>query len=200
MNKPRGRRPGNADTRERIRVAARARFLATGYPGTTLRAVAATADVDVALISYYFRTKQGLFEAAMALPVSPATVLDGVLSGEPERMAQHVVAAVIATWDDPGLGVPLKALVTAALQDATVLRALREYVQREVVARLAERIGGSDATARASSIVTTVAGVIFTRYLLGLEPMASMPAAELTRRLTGPRGPSRTDQWAHRRQ
>jgi AcrR family transcriptional regulator len=190
MKKPRGRRPGQADTRERIRVAARSCFLATGYPGTTLRAVAAAADVDVALISYYFGSKQGLFAAAMTLTVSPAAVLDGVLSSDPERMAEQVVAAVITTWDDPELGGPLKALVTAAMQDAAVLRVFQEYVEREVVARLAERIGGPEATARAGAFLTVVAGVIFTRHLLGLEPMASMPAAELTRRLTSPRGPS----------
>jgi len=65
MNKPRGRRRGQADTSERIRLAARACFLASAYPGTTLRAAATAADVDVALISYYFGSKQGLFGAAM---------------------------------------------------------------------------------------------------------------------------------------
>jgi len=104
-------------------------------------------------------------------------------------MAEQVLAAVIATWNDPALGGPLKALVRAAVQDPAVLRALREYVRREVIGRLAERIGGPDATtAHASTLVTTVAGVILTRHLLGLEPMASMPAAELTRRLTDQRG------------
>jgi hypothetical protein len=107
---------------------------------------------------------------------------------------------VLATWDDPALGGPLKALVTAAMQDPTVLRALREYVEREVIAQLAERIGGPDATARASTFVVTIAGAIFTRYLLGLEPIASMPAAELTRRLVGQRPSSSAAQnRIHRR-
>ena len=74
MNKSpgRGRRTGAPDTREAIRLAARARFLADGYQAVTLRKVAADAGVDVALISYYFGSKVGLFGAAMALPVNPA--------------------------------------------------------------------------------------------------------------------------------
>lgn len=200
MNNARGRRPGQPNTRERIRTVAREAFLASGYPRTTLRAVAAAADVDVALISYYFGSKQGLFAAAMTLPVSPASVLSQVLSGDPNRMAEQVVAAVIATWDDPELGEPLKALITAAIQDATVLRALREYVEQEIIARLAERIKGPGATARAGALVTTLVGVIFTRYLLGLEPVASMHPVELARRVTNPRGPSSVpDQPGRRR-
>lgn len=187
MNKPRGRRPGQPATRERILSAARTCFQATGYPGTTLRAVAAVAGVDVALISYYFGSKQGLFAAAMTLPISPAVVLDNVLAGDPAHFPERILAAVLATWDDPEFGEPLRALVVAALQDPAMLRAVREYVEREVVARLADRLGGPDATARAATFLTTIAGVIFTRHLLGLKPMVSMPADELIRRLSRPR-------------
>jgi AcrR family transcriptional regulator len=187
MNKPRGRRPGAPDTRERILEAARTVFLEKGYPGATMRAVAASADVDVALVSYYFGSKQGLFAAAMTLAVGPATVLEQALTGPPEHLQERIIGAVITTWDDPRLGAPMRMLVAAALQDPALLRVVREYLEREVIARLAERLGGVDATARVTAFVATVAGVIFTRHLLGLEPLADMPPDELTRRLTATR-------------
>ncbi|WP_063774786.1 TetR family transcriptional regulator [Kitasatospora azatica] len=65
MNKSRGRPPGNPPTKARITAVARELFLRDGYRGTTLRAVAAAAQVDPALISYHFGSKQGLFGEAL---------------------------------------------------------------------------------------------------------------------------------------
>lgn len=81
MNKPgsqRGRRPGSPDTRAAILAVARRRFLEDGYHAVTLRSVG-EADVDLALISYYFGSKKGLFGAALALGANPAELLARVV-------------------------------------------------------------------------------------------------------------------------
>ena len=67
----RGRRPGSPDTRAAILAAARERFAAQGYAGTSVRAVAASAGVDAALVHHYFGTKDDLFLAALELKVDP---------------------------------------------------------------------------------------------------------------------------------
>ncbi len=41
-------------------------FFQEGYAGTTLRCVAARADVNVALIHYYFTSKQGLYQEVLS--------------------------------------------------------------------------------------------------------------------------------------
>lgn len=57
-------RPGGASVvREEILDAAEALFANLGYAGTTLREVANEAKVTQALISYYFGSKYGLYEA-----------------------------------------------------------------------------------------------------------------------------------------
>lgn len=78
----------------------------------------------------------------------------------------------------------MQMLIAAAAADPGTARLLREVVQGEMVTRLAERIGGSDATARASVAAVVPIGLIFQRYVLRLEPIASMPADELVARLT----------------
>src|SRR5664280_1830320 len=66
---PRGRRPvGGPDTREQILAAAGELFSQLGFERTTMRAVAARADVDAALIHHYFVNKEGLLAAALVLP------------------------------------------------------------------------------------------------------------------------------------
>ena len=183
MNKTRGRRPGSPDTRGRILTAAEARLLVHGYAGTTLRAVAADAEVDVALISHYFGSKRGLFSAVMALTLSPSAVLSGALEGDPSALPERLVAAVTTAWDDPVTGAPLRTLVTEALQEPAGRLALVEFLEREVVTALAERLRGPGATERAAAALTTIAGLIFTRYLLRLPSITAASPEQLTRDL-----------------
>lgn len=50
------------DVKERILETARRLFVENGYKGTSIRDIAVAADVNVAMVNYYFRSKQGLFE------------------------------------------------------------------------------------------------------------------------------------------
>lgn len=58
-----GRPEGASVVREKILDASETLFANLGYAGTTLRRAADAADVTQALISYYFKSKYGLYEA-----------------------------------------------------------------------------------------------------------------------------------------
>ncbi|HEX5994342.1 MAG TPA: TetR family transcriptional regulator [Jiangellales bacterium] len=187
MNKPRGRpRGGNSGARERILAEARMSFLERGYGRTTLRGVAAAAAVDPALISYHFGSKQGLFSAAMALNQSPAQILRATLEGPAQTLPERLVAAIVDTWDSPEHGRPLTTLVFAALEDEAAMRAFQEYIEHEIVARLAGYLRGLRATERAGAAVAVIAGGIFSRYILRLPPIADMTASAFKRSMVPP--------------
>jgi AcrR family transcriptional regulator len=57
--------PRSEGTRRAILSAAQAMFAARGYEQTTIRAVAAQADVDASMVMRYFQSKAGLFTAAV---------------------------------------------------------------------------------------------------------------------------------------
>lgn len=185
MNKSRGRgRPrGETRTREDILAVARRRFLDDGYARVTMRSVAAEAGVDAALISYHFGSKRGLFGAAMQLPANPPEIVAGALQGPLAGLPERLVRAVLAAWDDVERGPTLRAFATAALTDPEVAVLFREMAEREMLTRIAERLGGADATRRAALAASQVAGLIFLRYVLRLEPLASMPTDELVARM-----------------
>ncbi|MES9536045.1 MULTISPECIES: TetR family transcriptional regulator [unclassified Actinomadura] len=186
MNKSgngRGRRPGSPDTREAILAVARRRFLADGYGPVTMRSIAAEAGVDAALISYFFGSKKGLFGAVLGLVANPPEVLAGALPGDPATLPERVLRAMVAAWDDPERGAPLLMMVRAAVQDPELARLVRDILEREMINRIAERLGGPDATARAAAFGTQLAGLIFARYVLAVEPVASMGPDELIRYL-----------------
>lgn len=181
MNKSgtRGRRAGRSDTKDAIRSAARQRFLQDGYTSVTLRSIAAAAGVDVALVSYWFGSKRDLFAAAMELKISPADVLDEALTGDDARIAERVLAVLLSVWDDAGSGAPLRAAASAAASDPIVGRLVAEMVERELIDRVAAHLGGPTARDRAAAFCTGTAGLIFLRYILRTEPLASMPADRL---------------------
>jgi len=69
-----GRPPGDARSqavRDALLQAARSYFSARGFQRASLRAIAAKADVNPAMIHYYFGNKQGLFLAMLSETVAP---------------------------------------------------------------------------------------------------------------------------------
>jgi len=198
-NTTRGRRPGSPDTRGLVLEIARRRFLTDGYRAVTLRSVAAEADVDVALISYFFGSKRGLFGAALGLATNPAELMRAALPGDRATIPERLLHTLVAAWEDPVLGPQLRVLAASIVTEPELTRLFRELIQREMADQLAEYLGGADAPARVAAFLTQMVGVIFARYVLRLEPMASLPADEFVRQLLpglrmslfGPAGPRR---------
>ncbi|TFW19967.1 TetR/AcrR family transcriptional regulator [Duganella callida] len=62
-------RTDGAQARERVLLAALQLFVARGYHNTSVREIAAQADVNSASIRYYFGDKAGLYRAALYEPV-----------------------------------------------------------------------------------------------------------------------------------
>ncbi len=183
MNKmtSRGRRAGRPDTRAQILAVARRRFLAEGYRAVTMRQVAADAGVDLALVSYYFGSKKGLFGASVTDSANPADVIARAVRGDLATLPQRALHDLLVLWDDPVTGAPLKAMFGGIGQDPDLAGLIREMLERELIALLAARLGGADAELRAAAFCTQIAGIVVTRYILHLEPVASLPADEIIR-------------------
>lgn len=176
---PRGPRGVGSDTRADILTAARMSFADKGFAGTTIRAVAAAAGVDPALVHHYFGTKDDLFLAALELPVDPRTVMAGVVDGDPATLGPRLLRAFLGVWDDPETRLPLVALLRAGLAGEPGRTILETALQRIVFAFLAGAVPLDDAERRTSLVASQVLGLIAARYLLRLEPIASMPAEEV---------------------
>src|ERR1700712_5557598 len=100
-----GRWRSGAESKQRILDAARAQFREHGYGGTTVRAVAAVADVDPSMVFYFFGTKQGLFAAAIEmsaqLPPAIEAIFDGGLDGIGERLIRTLAENIDASGRTP---------------------------------------------------------------------------------------------------
>jgi AcrR family transcriptional regulator len=177
--RPRGRRPGASDSRERILAAARERFAAHGYDRTRIRDVADDAGVDAALVHYFFKSKDGLFVAAMQLPFRPADVLGPVLAEGVPGLGERIVRRLLSVWDDPQNRAALLAIVQSASGHPGAAAALREFVRSEIVSRIAGAVEADRPELRANLVASQVIGLIAARYIAQVEPLARMDADEL---------------------
>ncbi|MFF2079113.1 TetR/AcrR family transcriptional regulator [Kitasatospora sp. NPDC058162] len=176
-SRTRGRPRGNPPTRESIVPAAHALFLERGYRGTTMRAVAGAAGVDPALIAYHFGSKKGLFAEVMQFQCANALAVDTVLGGDPATLPDRLITAVTDLWKDTDF----RQLTTQGDEAAEVIR---EYLEHELLAQLVEFLGGRDATARATAVVTILGGLIYTRYLNPLPTPATLTPSQTRHVLT----------------
>jgi len=174
-----GRWRSGAKSRQRILETARAQFSENGYNGTTIRAVAAEAEVDPAMVFYFFDTKQGLFAAATAhmsaeVPVAIDSIFDGGLDGIGERLIRTVLESHDASENSP---LVLLAQAAPAYHESAAL--LREFIEQEIENRLAALLDTPDASMRVGMVVVQILGLVMTRHIARVEPIASAPIEEL---------------------
>lgn len=169
----RGRRPGSPDTRAAILSAARERFAAAGFGGATIRAIAADAGVDAALVHHYFGSKDDLFLAALELPVDPRELLTTATLGSADQAAEPLLRTFLSVWDDPALQPGLVATIRRALEPGGD-RLIREGFLPVVIIPMGERLGVDRADVRMPLVASQVIGLILARYVLRIEPIASL--------------------------
>ena len=167
----RGPRADVGDTRQALLDAARTRFTEHGYDGTKLRDVAADAGVDVALVSYFFGNKDGLFAAAMALAVNPAELVEGIVREGVDGLGERLVRMFLRILDDPASGTPLVALVRSAATNDHAADMLRGFVEREVLGRLVKAIEAPHPELRAALCGSQMVGVVMARYVVKVEAL-----------------------------
>lgn len=189
----RGRRPGSPDTRAAILAAARELFADRGFSGATIRAIAAHAGVDPALVHHYYGTKADLLVASLELPVDPREVLAPVAALGPEGAGERLMATFLSVWDDPEIGVRLRAFARHVLEPGAEVM-VREGFLGALILPLGETMGIDQPGRRMPLVASQIIGLVMMRYVLEVEPIASMPPEELVatlgpalqRYLTGP--------------
>jgi AcrR family transcriptional regulator len=175
-----GRWRTGQQSRQRIVDAARERFMRDGYERTTVRAIAAAAGVDVAMVYYFFGSKEGLFSAsALTGPEHPLHQLAGLLDDGPDHIGARLVRRFVEHWDEGGAFEPFMAVWRSAAIQPQARRVLHDALAGPVASRVAAEFGVTDAELRVELVASHLAGLAFARYQLKLEPIASTAVDDL---------------------
>jgi len=168
-----------ATTREAILQAARARFMQDGYDHAGLRAIAADAGVDPALICRYFGGKERLFAAVLA---SSGKDPMEVLSGDRATFGLRVARAILV---ESSRSPDRMAFVQLAIRSSTspiASKLVHAQIEKQFALPFAEWIGGEHASRKAwlvGSILMGVAAMI----AIGSVPTTGEADADLIDRL-----------------
>jgi AcrR family transcriptional regulator len=144
-----------------------------------MRAVASSAGVDAALVHHYFGGKDDLFLAALEIPVDPRVVIPEMLRPGLDGIGERLVRMFVSVWDDPESRKPLLAVFRSALSSEAGADLIRGGMMRMVFEQVAEGLGVPDPVLRAQLVGSQMTGLVMMRYVLAVEPIASMPPDQL---------------------
>lgn len=170
-----GRPAGPSDTRERILVSARELFARNGIDKTSIRAIAADAGVDPALVHHYYGTKTQLFAAAIHIPIDPMAVIGPLREVPVDRIGYVLPSILLPLWDsEMGKGFIATLRSILAGNDVSLVRS---FLQEVIVAEVGSRVDNPPGSGRirVQFVASQLVGVVMARYILKLDPFKSLP-------------------------
>lgn len=174
-----GRPAGPSDRRERILASARELFSRNGIDKTSIRAIAADAGVDAALVHHYFGTKTQLFAAAIHIPIDPMTVI-GKLKEVPVEQIGHTLPSILLPLWDSEIGKGFVATLRSILAGNDV-SLVRSFLQEIIIGEIGPRVDNPPGSSRVriQFVASQLVGVAMARYILELDPFATLPADQI---------------------
>jgi len=171
---PTGTPPRRSDaTRAAILTAARERFAADGYERATIRAIAADAAIDPAMVMRYYGNKEKLFAAAAEFDLKLPS-LHGV---PPDEVGATLVNHFLTRWEDDET---LVALLRAAATNEVAVERMRGIFADQVAPVVAALSPDpAEVPMRAGLLATQALGLALCRYVLRLPPVVALSRAEI---------------------
>ena len=170
--RPKGSTTGT--TKAAILRAASKEFSHAGYEAASLRSVARRAGVDPALVHHYFKDKDDLFVQTMHIPVNPGEIIAQAATAPLEQMGEALVRALLTTWRKPAFRTAATAMIRGLISSSSATKILRPFLQKEIFSRLGSRLPEDSAEPRMALVASQIIGLIVARYIIDLEPVASM--------------------------
>lgn len=175
----RGRRRGSPATREQILDAARKVFDERGFRAASLRAVARAANVDPALVHYYFDSKVQLYAQSVGIGINPERVLAEVIAPGRRGLGRRLMVFLTDLWESE----VAQFVVESARENPALARQYAGVIV-EQWRRAADILGFPHGIVREESLaqaIAVVAGFVACRHLLKLEPAASLTREQAIR-------------------
>ncbi len=166
--------PRSVATRRAILEVSRRMFSARGFERTTVRAVAAEAEIYPSMVMRYFGSKAGLFTAAATSNVEPPDLRRFPAEKRGECMVRHFVDR----WEHGPEDDSLVFLLRTAVTNPQVAEQMQGNFKR-LIAEPVAALGVDQADRRAGLIGTHLLGLALCRYVLRLQPIAADPVEQV---------------------
>lgn len=167
-------RRSSESTRATILEAARRHFVAVGFKRTTIRAVAADAGIDPAMVMRYFGSKEQLFQVATTVELG----LPDLTAVPAEQAGEHLVRFFVGRWEHDESLIAL--LRSAATNEEPAIEKMRETFAAQVLPMARTFVSDpEEARLRAALVGSQILGLALLRYVVRLSPVTEMSADDL---------------------
>ncbi|MEU8949362.1 TetR family transcriptional regulator [Streptomyces sp. NPDC048489] len=156
-------------TRAVILEAARRRFATHGFERTTIRAIAADADIDPSMVMRYYGNKAQLFDAALDINLH----LPDLSVVAADERAATLVRHFLRIWEQDEANDALVLLLRSAVTNEQAAARMRAIFAAQVAPALAGP-GGPKQVARAGLASALLLGLALTRYILCIPAVADL--------------------------
>jgi AcrR family transcriptional regulator len=164
-------RRSSDETKAVILAAARERFGASGFQAGTIRAIAADAGVDPAMVMRYYGNKDKLFAAAAEFDLK----FPDFAGIERAQVGRSLVRHFLERWEDEALVILLRSSAT----NAEAAQRMQEIFGTQLQPLVASFAPASEAGVRAGLIATQILGMALCRFVLRLPPVVGMTRDEV---------------------
>ena len=159
-------------TKAAILAAARERFAKSGFQAATIRAIAADAGVDPAMVMRYYGSKDKLFAAAaefdLRFPEFAAT--------DRTQVGRSVVRHFLERWEgDEALVILLRSSAT----NGEAAQRMQQIFGTQLQPLVATLASAEESALRAGLIATQILGMALCRFVLRLPPVVEMTRDEI---------------------
>jgi AcrR family transcriptional regulator len=169
------RTPKSHRTREAILAAAREQFALHGFDRASVRAIAAQAEIDPAMVIRYFSSKEGLFAAAVDVDL----LLPDLSGTAPDDLGARLTEHFLERWEGSLGDDVLVILLRSAVTDPQVAERLQTVFVEQVATALRPLVPSGEADRRAGLVASQLLGIALTRYLLRLPAVAERPREDV---------------------
>jgi hypothetical protein len=119
----------------------------------------------------------------MALPIDPRVVASTVLDGPREGLGRRIIETFLGVWESPEGQQRMKAVLRSAVNTEEVAQLMRDGISQMIMLPVSHALGTPDARLRVSLVASQLIGMALMRYLVELEPLASVSSEELADRI-----------------
>lgn len=144
-----------------------------------MRAIAADAGVDAALLVHFFGNKAALLAEAVRWPFDPEVEMPKLLVDGRHQAGRHLVELFLSTWDREGGRNSILTLLRAAGSEPQAAEMLRDFITVRLFGPLMIRLGSDRPELRADLVSSQLIGLGMARYVLRFEPLASATPTEI---------------------
>ncbi len=165
-------RRSSDQTKAVILAAARERFGAVGFQAATIRAIAADAGVDPAMVMRYYTSKDKLFAAAAEFDLK----FPDFAGTDRQQVGRALVRHFLERWEgDEALVILLRSSAT----NGEAGQRMQEIFGTQLQPLVASFVPASEAGVRAGLIATQILGMALCRFVLRLPPVVEMTMDEV---------------------